>query len=181
MIKTIGIAALTLMLQAGAAAAQGLTPSDAAPPGVSVAGIIECGAGYNSHELYDVKINVLEVVRGDKALQMAKSQSAKAPAAGLDYVVARVKFEYSARGTPGDCNHELRPGQFVALSSQGKKYAPAPLGLKPELNATIRPGQGAEGWVSFLVPQADDKPLLTFTVSDAGADQHGGDMWFRLY
>jgi hypothetical protein len=164
--------------------AQGQSPSEAAAPGETVQGIVECGEGYNSHELYDVKISVLEILRGEKAWERIKeaSNSNKPPKAGSEYILARIRFQYLARGAPGNCIHELKESQFLALSAEGKKYdAPSLTPPKPELNAKLHSGDSVEGWAPFLVSQEDKKPIMTYGVDESGAVQHGGDMWFRLY
>ena len=182
---TLVAAGLALFMAYGKSAwAQGQSPSDAATTGLTVQGIVECGEGYNSHELYDVRITVLEVVRGEKAwgLIKAASKSNQPTKAGFEYVLARIKFQYFARGTPGDCNHELKGNQFLALSAKGQKYdASSVTPPKPELGGTLHSGDSLEGWVAFMVPQEDKKPIMTYGVDESGAVQHGGDMWFQLY
>ncbi len=178
----VGLA--SLIAHSESAKAQGQSPSEAATTGMTVPGIVECGEGYNSHELYDVKITVLEIVRGDKAWGLVKGASTtnQPPKAGFDYVLARIKFQYFARGTPGDCNHELKANQFLALSAKGQKYdSPSVTPPKPELNDTLHSGDSLEGWVAFMVPQEEKKPIMTYGVDESGAVQHGGDMWFQLY
>jgi hypothetical protein len=165
-------------------AQEGQSPSGAAPVGMVVDGIVECGDGYNSHELYDVKITILETVRGQKAWGLIQAADKSNPPAGpgSEYVLARIKFSYIARGAPGDCNHGLKSRQFIALSKSGTKYeAASAVPPKPVLGGSLHAGDTAEGWVPFLVPLADKKPLMTFSVDDTGAEQHGGDMWFQLY
>jgi hypothetical protein len=167
------------------AAAQivGSSPSDPAPSGLTLAGIIECGQGYTSHELYDMKITVLEVVRGDEAWKRLKEASAsnKAPAPGLDYVLARIKFEYQARGTPGLCVHQLNPDQFTAYSANGEDYKAVSVVLpKPELRKDMKSGEAIEGWVAFMVSQQDKAPLISYSADAGGAVVHGGGKWFLL-
>jgi len=175
---------LGITIGAEAARAQGQSPSEAAPAGILVDGIIECGSGYSSHELYDAKITLVEFLRGDQAWERIQEadKSNQPPKPGFQYILARIKFTYLARGAPGDCTQELRGRQFVALASNGKKYDSPELKLpKPELGGTLRAGETLEGWVAFSVPTEDEKPLMTFRVDETGAVQHGGDMWFRLY
>ena len=42
-------------------------------------------------------------------------------------------------------------------------------------------GDTLDGWLAFEVTKDDKTPLMTFSVDDAGAVQHGGKLWFRLY
>ena len=173
------IAGLSASVQAA-----GRSPSDAGGEGVTVAGIIECGEGYTSHELYDVKITIQEVVRGENAWKRLKtlSKDNRPPQRGYDYVLARVKFEYEARGRPGNCVHTVKRSHFTALSMQGEIY-PVPEITVPEpaLSGPMHSGDTLDGWLAFEVTKDDKTPLMTFSVDDAGAVQHGGKLWFRLY
>ena len=160
----------------------GYSLSSAAPLGTTASGIVECGAGYTSHELYDVKITMLEVARGQKAREMMGSASA--PDSGLEYVIARVKFEYYARGAPGDCCHELKSTQFSAFSGDGREYpAAAAMPPSPELKGKACAGTNFEGWVVFQVSKDDKKPVAMFSAGVGGAEaiEHGGNVWLRLY
>ena len=114
--KTIGsvLACLVLIMafNVETGITQGRSPSSPAPIATSVVTMIECGEGYTSNELYDMTITVTEVVRGQKA----SGWIGGAPEAGSEYILARIRVEYLARGLPGKCSHELRPEQFTALS-----------------------------------------------------------------
>lgn len=161
--------------------AAGYSPSDAATPGTVVAGIIECGDGYTSHELYDVKLTVLELIRGESAWQRIATMG-QPPGAGQEYILARIRFEYYARGRPGDCEHTVKPTQFTALSADGTPYITPTLAMpEPGLNGVLHAEQTREGWITVQVAQDEANPLLTFSVDDTGAVQHGGKLWFQLY
>ena len=161
--------------------AAGNSPSDAAAPGAVVAGIIECGDGYTSHELYDVKLTLLELVRGAPAWSRI-ANAAQSPGAGQEYILARIKFEYYARGKPGDCEHTIKPSQFTAIAADGTSYSVPTLALpEPALHGVLHSEQVREGWLAVQVAQTDAQPLLTFSVDDTGAVQHGGKLWFRLH
>ena len=162
----------------------GASPSSAASVGTTVAGILECGEGYTSHELYDMKITVREVVRGEDAWIRIKEAggSNKPPAEGTDYVLVRVRFEYYARGNPGTCAHQLLPEQFTAYSSSGEDYrSPASVvPPKPEMRKSLKSGESLEGWIVFAVPKEDRAPLLSFSADAGGSVQHGEPKWFSL-
>jgi hypothetical protein len=189
--RMIGCAFATLMLTIAVCARSpaqaprpGSSPFSPAPIGFSVKTIVECGKGYISHELYDATITLLEIIRGAKAWDLIKevSMSNEPPKAGFEYALARIRFEYFARGTPGDCVHELKEEQFTAFSADGKVYEiPAIVLPKPRLNGMLRSGDSLEGWVTFLVAQEDSKTLMTFTAKPGGAVEHGGNVWFQLY
>lgn len=175
--------ALTTAASTAPAETQGSSPTAPAPVGATVAGIIECGQGYTSHELYDMKITLLEVVRAEEAWKRIReaSDSNKPPASGFDYVLARVKFEYYARGTPGLCVHQLIPDQFTAYSANGDDYKPvAVVPPKPELRKGLKSGETLEGWLVFSVNQQDKAPLMSYSADTGGAIMHGGGKWFLL-
>jgi hypothetical protein len=177
-----------ILVLAAAAAAVGQTPGssplNAAPIGKTIAGIVECGQGYTSHELYDMKITVLEVFRGEEAWARLKSASPanKQAAQGQEYVVARVRFEYYARGVPGACLHQVSPEQFTAFSAEGVDYKnTAAMAPKPELRKGMKSGEILEGWIAFEVAQQDKKPIVSYSADAGGAVVHGGGKWFQLY
>jgi hypothetical protein len=161
----------------------GYSLASAAALGQTAKGIIECGKGYTSHELYDVKITVLEVLRGDRATARLAAGVA-APAANQEYLIARIRFQYFARGTPGDCCHELSWDQFIAYSKDGGEYEPAiTLPPAPALEGKVCAGGSAEGWAIFQVAKNDKKPLAMFNAGVGGIEaiEHGGNLWFQLY
>jgi hypothetical protein len=175
---------VTALIATPTRAQEGNSPFEPASVGVRLSGIVECGEGYTSHELYNMNITLLEVVRGDDAWErLRKADSANKPAdPGFDYILARVKFEYYARGTPGLCVHEITPQQFTAFSADGVDYPAANVSPpKPEMRGKLRSGESLEGWVAVLVPQTDPKPLLNYSADVGGAILHGGGKWFKLY
>jgi hypothetical protein len=160
--------------------------ASAQPVGVALQTIIIFGDQYNGgDELYDVRITVVEVVRGEKAWQLVKGASAsnKPPGAGFDYLLARVRFEFSSRTSPEHYSYTLDPAQFVATSADNKMYGPAVLaeGPKPALHATLHSGDSAEGWVAFLVPRGDHTPLMLFHEDVGNLSHEGNGSLFKLY
>jgi len=161
----------------------GSSPAAPASTGVALTGIVECGQGYTSHELYDMKMTLVEVIRGEEAWKRIReaSSSNKAAGPGLEYVLARVKFEYYARGSPGLCIHQLSPQQFSACSSDGQDYQLADVvPPKPEMRKAMKSGETVEGWIAFAVSQQDKAPLMTYSADQGGAIVHGGAKWFLL-
>jgi hypothetical protein len=154
--------------------------------GVPLNVIVVFGDQYNGgDELYDVKITVAEVVRGEKAWQMVKAAGAgnRPPASGLEYLIARVRFELSARAQPHHYDYTLDPAQFSAMSTTTAPYRSADLAavVKPDLRGLIHSGDSAEGWVAFLIPRGDHTPLMVFR-EDVGSVIHQGDASiFKLY
>jgi hypothetical protein len=158
----------------------------AQPIGLPLSTIVIFGDQYNGgDELYDVKITVEEAVRGEKAWQTVKGTSAsnKPPAAGFEYVLARIRFEFSARVMPQHYSYTLDQAQFTAMSGEDKMYDAAVLAKQPEpaLHATLRSGDSAEGWVAFLVPRGDHTPLMLFREEVGSVIHEGSGSIFKLY
>ena len=119
-------------------------------------------------------MTVTEVIRGSQAWDMVKAADAsnKAPDAGYEYLLARVKFAY---GSGGNLYYTLLREYFKAYSSANKEYTnPTIVDPKPALidGTALFQGQTAEGWVSFLVSQSDTKPVMFYASSSS---------WFHLY
>jgi hypothetical protein len=154
--------------------------------GVPLSTIIIFGDQYNGgDELYDVKITVAEIVRGEKASQMVKAagDANPAPSAGMEYLLARVRFEFSARVHPEHYSYTLESVQFSAMSAATAPYAAAALAtpLKPELRGTLHSGDSVEGWVAFLVPRGDHTPLMLFHEDVGNLSHEGNGSIFKLY
>jgi hypothetical protein len=163
-----------------------ITASQSHPIGVPVATLIEFGNEYSSQvELYDAKVTVIEVVRGEKAWEAIKQASAlnQPPKAGFEYVLARIRFDYSARSAPGSTAYTLAEGQFTAMSADGKEYEPPVLAEQPKplLDATLHSGDSAEGWAAFLVPRSDARPLMVFREQVDTMLRRGAGSFFQLY
>ena len=155
------------------------------PIGVPVSTIIEFGEQYLGSEQYDAKITVLEVVRGEKAWALVKQASASnpAPKQGFEYVLARARFEFSARTSLAHYSYNLDPNQFTATERDGRELAAAPLDAPPApvLRGTLKSGDSLEGWLLFLVPQKVLQPLMVFR-EDVGDVSHvGSGTWFELF
>jgi hypothetical protein len=175
---------LTILVCPSIVVAQGNSPSNPAPAGKPFLTMIECGEGYTSQELYDMKITLVEVLRGKRAWDFLKgaNPSNNPPKAGFEYTLARIKFEFSARGSRRECSYELRPEQFAALSADGREYeTPSIVSPKPGLSGSLRSGECLEGWTAFSVQQGDSKPLMTFDPASGGGMSRGKIIWFQLY
>ncbi len=162
----------------------GFSPLNPAQAGTRLGTVIECGFGYSPHEKYDVNVTLLEVLRGDKASERIKAASAsnQPPKAGFEYILARVKFEFFAKGAPGNCVHELRREEFAAFSADGQEYEAAMIAPpQPGLSAKLNSGDSFEGWIAFQAPQGGNKALLRFVASVGSAVEQGGQVWFQLY
>jgi hypothetical protein len=171
----------------GASSAQNRSAATHAQPiGLPLSTIVIFGDQYNGgDELYDVKITVKQTVRGEKAWQIVEDASASngPPAAGFEYVLARIRFEFSARVMPEHYSYTLDQTQFTAMSCDDKVYDAAVLAKQPEpaLQATLRSGDSAEGWVAFLVPRGDHTPLMLFRENVGSVIHEGGGSIFKLY
>jgi hypothetical protein len=154
--------------------------------GTPLTTIIIFGDQYNGgDELYDARITVKEVVRGESAWQIVKDASAsnRAAGSGFEYLLARVHFEFSARTTPEHYSYALDQAQFTAMSGDDKPYDAAVFVKPPEpvLHTTLRSGDSAEGWVAFVVPRGDHTPLMLFREDVGNISHEGNGSIFKLY
>ncbi|HEY4709727.1 MAG TPA: DUF4352 domain-containing protein [Candidatus Acidoferrales bacterium] len=184
----VSILALTFAATlCGSSSAQNRSAAKHAQPiGLPLSTIVIFGDQYNGgDELYDVRITVEQAVRGEKAWQIVKDASAsnKPPAAGSEYVLARIRFEFSARVAPEHYSYTLDQTQFTAMSGDDRVYDAAVLAKQPEpaLHATLRSGDSAQGWVAFQVPRGDHTPLMLFRENVGSVIHEGGGSIFKLY
>jgi hypothetical protein len=174
---------VTGMITSASSQTMGTSPGAPAPKGTTISGILECGEGYTSHELYDMKITLLEIFRGEEAWKRIQEAAAsnKPAAAGSEYILARVKFEYQARNLPGACTHPLEPNQFTAYTASGDDYpVVSVVPPKPEMRKRLKSGDAYEGWLVFAVSNEDKSPIMSFSAGDGGAVQHAEPKWFLL-
>ena len=158
---------------------------DAHPVGALVSIIIEFGEQYLGAQLYDAKITVLQVVRGKNAWNIVEQAgpSNPAPKPRFDYILARVRFEFSARTLPAPDSYNLNETQFIASDPNGREFATPILAAypRPRLNDALKPGDSLEGWLVFLVPQKVSQPLMVFREDVGEVSHRGGGTWFELY
>lgn len=181
----IFIAAMITLAVANAIAATSFT-DQAQPLGRTLSTIIIFGDQYDGgDELYDAKITVVQVVRGEKAWEMLKaiSTSNPPPKAGFEYLLARVRFEFSARTSPSHYNYTIDETQFTAMSADGAAYAAASIAEEPmpDLQGTLKPGDLLEGWITLIVPRADRRPLMLFRANVGSVIHEGSGSLFKLY
>ena len=153
----------------------GYSSVDAASTGTAVPTIVELSDMYVSPETYDLTLTVAETIRGESAGDFLRKAGAFKELAGTDseYVLARVGFEYKARGAPGDKPWELSGVQFSAFSEAGKPYAsPSIVASKSGLKPILRSGETLECWLAFEVAKNDRKPLMIY---------NPGGAWFCLH
>lgn len=176
---------IAIAAAAPGACAQGMSPSDPAPVGTTVGGVVHCGNNPVSLEPYDVRITVLQVVRGKQAWEMLRAADRAVRPADPDgeYVLARMRFELRAKVAPGNKSFPLgEPMQLVAMSAEGREYAPLEVAVPPPaLRGPLHAGESLEGWAAFRVARADKKPLLAFDPASGGATLRGKILWFQLY
>jgi hypothetical protein len=149
--------------------------TDAASIGTTVPTMVELSDMYVSPEIYDLKVTVAEIIRGEKSVELLKKLGAPngQTHADSEYVLARVHFEYKARGAPGDKPWELNGVQFSAYSENSKPYAnPLIVASQSGQKPSLRSGDALDCWLAFVVAKSDRKPVMTF---------NPGSAWFRLY
>ena len=160
------------------------SPTNPAVIGTPVKSMIELGSV--SANIYDITITNLEVIRGQEALSRLKSASASnpAPAAGQEYVLARVRFELRGRYVSDTMGMDIgdNPLQWVALRSDLTELAKPTLTVpSPALVGRVEPGKSMEGWVAFSVDTSDARPIMVFDPDTGGATGRGMTLFFRLY
>ena len=176
----------TISLAAANVIAANSFADQAQPLGRALSTIIIFGDQYDGgDELYDAKITVVQVVRGEKAWEMLKaiSTSNPPPKAGFEYLLARVRFEFSARTSPSHYNYTIDETQFTAMKGDGTAYAAADIAEQPvpDLQGTLKPGDSLEGWITLAVPRADHQPLMLFRADVGSVIHEGGGSLFKLY
>lgn len=176
----------TISLVAANVVAANSFADQAQPLGRTLSTIIIFGDQYDGgDELYDAKITVAQVVRGERAWEMLKaiSTSNPPPKAGFEYLVARIRFEFSARTSPSHYNYTIDETQFTAMKANGTAYPAASIAEEPvpDLQGTLKPGDSLEGWITFIVPRADRQPLMLFRADVGSVIHEGGGSLFKLY
>jgi len=183
-VATLLLAGTGFFLQRCAAEAQAAAIKTTAV-GTSVTEIIEFGEQYLGSELYDTKITVLEVVRGEKAWERIREASAfnPEPKPGAEYLLAKVRFEFAARTSPANDTYELNPSQFVATNARGGEIESPQLNAQPQpaLRGALKAGDSVEGWLAFEVPRKLLRPLVVFREDVGQVSHRGGGTWFQLY
>jgi hypothetical protein len=153
----------------------GFSFNSAMPIGGTVSAIVELSDMYRAPETYDVRITVLEILRGEKSNDLMKRTNVSHAVMpnGFEFLLVHIRFEYSARGIPGDKIWDLSGEQFNAFSHDGRLYKNQPIILlESRLSGLLRSGDSRQGWVAFEVAKHDKKPLMTF---------NPGNVWFQLY
>jgi hypothetical protein len=165
---------------------QGRDILDPYPIGTPAAATITFGDAYSTAiEVYDARITTLEVIRGSGAWEVLRKQdaSAREPDPAFEYVLARIRFEYVAKGKPGDKLYDLRDDQFTAYSSDGSTQYPAANAVppKPRLTGTLHSGDSVEGWIIVLAARDEKKPFAAFRADVRLLSHSGIGPLFRLY
>jgi hypothetical protein len=162
------------------------------PLGTPVKALIERQARNPSTVTYSLETTVLEVLRGERALEhIRKADLADInPDPGFEYLMARIRFRYApkARGLPEYEPYEVENIQFTALSHDGsEEYGTPPLKRQPDpglIGLSIAVNESREGWIVFQVPQDEKEPLLAFdrdaTEGRLTLKTARGLLWFKL-
>jgi len=152
--------------------------ADATPVGVAAKANVTIGEGYVTDvESFESAVTVLEIVRGEKAWELVKeaSPSNRPPDPGMEYICARIRFEFGTKGSTGERAYAIRDEQFASVGEGGRQYERTNIVLpKPQLNGRLYPGESLEGWVALFVSSEDKKPLMTF-------GNNYSRVWFKLY
>ncbi len=160
------------------------------PVGVNVKTKIERGDRQPSPEMYNLDITLLEFIRGKDAREriIAEGVSDQPPAAGYEYLLARIRFGYfrRARGVAEHSPYRISEGTFAARSRDGVTECELPHLLRqpqpPLLDVPFSAGDSREGWIVLQVPEAEKEPLLVFHRQYAVDNKYGmwSSIWFKL-
>jgi hypothetical protein len=167
----------------------GTTFTSPAPVGFTVKTIIEGGHAYLTPRLYNLEITLLDVLRGKQVDEWLKSRGLTPGCSrpGQEYILARLDFAFFQRGRGGgDEVYQLPPGQFAAISADGKTEYEAPQladQIKPQLvGSSFHPGESRQGWLLLQVNENDFQPRLIFKREHVeGVYGIWGYVWFQLY
>ena len=152
--------------------------ADATPVGVAAKANVTIGEGYvTGVESFEASVTVLGIVRGEKAWELVKeaSPSNRPPDPGMEYICARIRFEFGKKGSTDERAYAIRDEQFASVGEGGRQYERTNIVLpKPQLNGRLYPGESLEGWVALFVSSQDKEPLMTF-------GNNYSRVWFKLY
>lgn len=110
------------------------------------------------------RITVLEVIRGDQAWQMIyqANQFNAAPEEGKEYIVAKIKVEYTNSSIP-DKTLSINQWYFGTVSnSQLFEDLVVLVEPSPELNVELLPGGAGEGYIVGIVFKDDVNAMLYY-------------------
>jgi hypothetical protein len=169
----------------------GSSQDHAVPMGVTVKTKIERGDRQPSPEMYNLEITLLESLRGQDAWGRIKAEGVcdLPPAAGFEYILARIRFGYfrRARGVAEHSPYKISDGTFAARSKDGiTEYELPPILRQPQpqlMGVPFTGGDSREGWIVLQVPEAEKEPLLVFHRQYAVDNKYGmwGAIWFKLF
>ena len=154
----LGTSLFVLLLALASAESSGdATPPEVHDETISGSRAVPLPAG-SMIEANDFSIEIMEVLRGDDALEgvLAASDFNDPPASGWEYVQIRVQMTYNgteSKAETGEWDFRLT-GSYAVYRSRAQVFQE-----EPGLDATLVPGGTAEGWVGFEVP-ADETDLI---------------------
>ena len=143
----------------------------AIPVGTTASGTIEIwGPGvseYGASTLYNVKISVEDMFRGEQAWVLIRTADPAnpPPKEGFEYLLARIHVACSDQSVSSSIFYAVKSDNFKVYDANGEAYvlpdvtAPEP-GL---IGKTLHPGDIAEGWIAFLVARNHSHPLMFFS------------------
>lgn len=147
-----------------------------APLGVSQIGY----SRYYAAGKYTAEVQVKEVIRGEKALDILKSNNKHGSFLLKDnqeYLIAKV----SARilSMEKDASITFDAGDFIAYSGNNNSYSLAQVYKIPnQLNATLTKNGSTEGYIYITVNKDDKNPKLGLRTDDSNTITDG--IWFSL-
>ena len=129
---------------------------------------------YGTNTVYDVKITLLSVIRGHKALDFieAANKIHEPLEEGFEYLLVRIKMACEAKGE-AFLPYKVKPDDFKVYDTANHAYV-SPTVLPRDqilIGSDIYPDDVREGWIPFLVDWDHKRPLMFFS----------GGLWFQLF
>ncbi|MBU0519008.1 hypothetical protein KJ564_08750 [bacterium] len=159
---------------AGTMMAQAINNSQDEPTEVPATAVGEIGDRSNPvpinqplNLIYDdiaqLQIVVREIIRGDQAWNMVyqTNQFNDPPAAGMEYLVAKIGVIYLASSQP-DFTLSIDGFYFKSVSNNQILDQTILVNPEPELNANLFPGGSSEGYIVVSAYLDDPAPLIIF-------------------
>jgi hypothetical protein len=129
--------------------------------------------------MHTIEVTVKEFYRGDEAWKLLQEADAsnQPPPEGYDYIVVKIGLNFWAAAATTRWfllfEYIIERTQWKAYNADGTVYEPADV-MPPEpiMRYHMVAGDKREGWMAFMVPKDDPKPVMRL-VRD--------NLWFMLY
>nr|DAU04250.1 MAG TPA: copper amine oxidase [Caudoviricetes sp.] len=127
---------------------------------------------------YTISLRIMEVVRGDEAMErLKKANQFNAAPEDDNYEYLLAKVAVSALSVADDGAYDANRYLFKSFSSNNEEIKTVSAVVDSPLEGKIYAGGSTEGWISVLVKKDDKEPKLAYGINYDGT----GGAWFKLY